>query len=704
MDALKALTQPTQVGGAPVLSLHQFLLDERERKKRGVRVDKSAFARAKADNDSAAVAADTATQRLHRLDELIAARDTENAKQRRKWFFPDDALLKRLEAEIATLTQGDIAAFKAECAELQERAREAQRNLTAKENIEERPVSDHADDVVNKPAKEEHGHEAELLTAILTRLGHPCSTHAVSAHPSFVRYTLRRLPDEKVEDGAPRLEALIPNVAMALQSSEVRMSAEADLLLIERPTPPGARPTLAALLASSSWRENPATVPVLLGVDERGQPQVADLAVLKHAVIVGPNAAAVAEVSCSFVASISHTLTPKALRVVVAAASEDDTHLIHGLPHALAPVATEEEMKSNSSLFAWDAKLNCFPRMEPLMMVESEVDAKLTPTLEWIAEEIRLRREAFTEAEVEGFDEFNTRGETDGGASGSPDGNLIFLNGTEYVTSHPEFRREKLPPKFCRLAVVLQDSPEVYLGFVHEDTLKDILTNGPRVGVHLILGLSEPKSDALSYVKQCGITQYLYLRNSSLHMDEQTRALFSNGEAMLSSQSGTRTRFQTPQVSALDLGLAAKRSDCDRSPKLNPESDTGRNAISPSTASGVRRDFVAAYGPQFKSGTFAHSLRQLWGDLVEIYPGQFKDVPFEAAIDGLIQQGNFLIVAEKGNVKVLSRTQKVTLEEKFAHEVERQFGLSGLRTVAYSKQFAGTGIPMSPNALFGTGD
>lgn len=102
----------------------------------------------------------------------------------------------------------------------------------------------------------------------------------------------------------------------------------------------------------------------------------------------------------------------------------------------------------------------------------------------------------------------------------------------------------------------------------------------------------------------------------------------------------------------------------------------------------IKRDFVAAFGPYFRNGYYAHSVEQLYDSLVRLNPGQFKRMPLEQAMDALIAQGNTFIVGGKGQLKVLSRSPHLELSPDFVRTLETHMGLtSEYSTAGYAAHY-----------------
>jgi len=114
----------------------------------------------------------------------------------------------------------------------------------------------------------------------------------------------------------------------------------------------------------------------------------------------------------------------------------------------------------------------------------------------------------------------------------------------------------------------------------------------------------------------------------------------------------------------------------------------------------IRRDFVAAFGPYFRNGLFAHGMEQLYGDLVELNPGQFKNVPVEEAIDMLINQGNTFVVAGGGQIRVLSNSPELELSKEFVDVLEKQMGLSQYPQVGYAAHYQSSVVNYPTQNLF----
>ncbi len=541
---------------------------------------------------------------------------------------------------------------------------------------------------------------ASMVAATLASLGLPCAVTEVASTSSFTRCVLRRSSDATDENIATEVHALIPNIAVSLFVEELRVSPGDDdgEVRVELPTPLDARPALATLLKSQAWKDSSAVMPVLLGVDEAGTEQIADLTSLGHAVVVGADEQQVAEVLRSLTACLMNRHGPDSLRVVVGAACAEDTRQVYLLPQALAPCATERDVDANTELFAYDSGEGCCPRLAPLMAFQSvSEDEKLGATLDWVVEEIRLRCEAFADADVDDFSSYNSRPETESAGEATLEASFVFLNGTPYSNVHREHRSDHfgLPPRLCRLAIILQESSDVTIGFVYEAALREILKNGPSAGVHCVLGVTDAKSEALAYASDCGVRHRLHLKTSSHSSVPGTGALFGNGEMICVSPDGSHARVHAARFGAADFPELADSGERAESSGGGAMKGTAKSNSSRASASTVRKQWVAVYGPLFRSGTVAHTLGQLHDDLSDYFPQHFGGRTLDAAVNQLIATGHSIVAVEDGQLRVFNRTPQAALPAEMLSSLEREVGLSHFPKVIYSSKYGGptTALP-----------
>jgi tetratricopeptide (TPR) repeat protein len=535
---------------------------------------------------------------------------------------------------------------------------------------------------------------ASMVAATLASLGLPCVVTEVASTSSFTRCVLRRSSVATDENIATEVHALIPNIAVSLFVEELRVSpgSHNGEVWVELPTAAAARPALATLLKSSTWESSTADMPMLLGVDETGREKIADLTSLGHAVVVGADEQRVAEVVRSVTACITNRHGPNSIRVVVGSASAEDTRQIYSLPQALAPCATEQEVQSNPELFAYDSGEGCCPRLAPLTTFESVAeDEKPGAILDWVVEEIRLRLETFADADVDDFGSFNSRGAHESADEATLEASFVFLNGTPFSNVHREHRRDHfgLPPKLCRLVIILQESSDVTLGFVHEDALKEVLKNGPRVGVHCILGLTDPKSEALAYADDCGVRHRLHLKAPKLSSAPGAATLFSNGEMIWASPDGNHLRVHAPRFEPAEFQEFVASTERAKQSGGAASRGVGNGQPTRTSSSAVRKQWVAVYGPLFTSGMVAHTLGQLHDDLTDYFPQQFGGRTIDAAVNQLIASGHSIVAIEDGQLRVFNRTPQAALPAEILSSLEREVGLSHFPKVVYSSNYGG---------------
>ena len=210
--------------------------------------------------------------------------------------------------------------------------------------------------------------------------------------PVITLYEIRLAPGTKVSQLSP----ISSDLARALKAQNIRIvpnMAGKDTVGIEVPNLKKERVRLLELMTVNAEATRKMKLPMYLGKDASGEPQIADLATMPHMLIAGTTGSGKSVCINSIIMSFLYARRPDELKLVLVDPKMVELSMFKNIPHLMCPVVTE--MSKAAAILEW-ANTKMDERYE--LLAEAGVrDIAGYNALGW--EELRDRFEPSTEAE-----------------------------------------------------------------------------------------------------------------------------------------------------------------------------------------------------------------------------------------------------------------------------------------------------------------
>ncbi len=214
----------------------------------------------------------------------------------------------------------------------------------------------------------------------------------IDSGPAITLYEVRLAPGTKVS----RLSVVSSDLARALKAHNIRIvpnMAGKDTVGIEVPNLIKERVRLKELMSANPDVAAKMRLPMYLGKDASGNPQIADLATMPHMLIAGTTGSGKSVCINSIIMSFLFTKRPDELKLVLVDPKMVELSMFKDVPHLMCPVVTE--MTKAAAILEW-ATTKMDERYE--LLAEAAVrDISSYNSLGW--EELKERFEPATEAE-----------------------------------------------------------------------------------------------------------------------------------------------------------------------------------------------------------------------------------------------------------------------------------------------------------------
>ncbi|MEX2631735.1 MAG: DNA translocase FtsK 4TM domain-containing protein [Tistlia sp.] len=180
---------------------------------------------------------------------------------------------------------------------------------------------------------------ARLLEGVLSDFGVRGEIVKVRPGPVVTRYELEPAPGTKTS----RVVGLADDIARSMSAVSVRVAVVPGSSTIGIELPNAKRETvyLRELLASESYEESKVRLPLTLGKDIGGAPQIVDLARMPHLLIAGTTGSGKSVAVNAMILSLLYRLPPEACRFIMVDPKMLELSVYDGIPHLLSPVVTE---------------------------------------------------------------------------------------------------------------------------------------------------------------------------------------------------------------------------------------------------------------------------------------------------------------------------------------------------------------------------
>jgi len=295
---------------------------------------------------------------------------------------------------------------------------------------------------------------AETIIKTLESFGIKADIAEVNRGPAVTQYAIKPYLGTKVS----KITSLSSDLALALAAPTGQVRIEApipgrDLVGIEIPNRGLEFVTLKKMLESDVMKKAKSKLSVAMGLDVSGEPVIADLAKMPHALIAGTTGSGKSVLINAWITTLLYRTNPSEVRLILVDPKRVELAGYNGIPHLLIPVIVEPD--------------------------------KILSALRWATKEMEHRYKQFAEVGVRNIDGFNEMS----GFQAMPN-IVIFID---------------------ELADLMAYAPvEV------EDTICRIAQMARATGIHLVLSTQRPSVDVITGLIKANIPTRIAFNVSSM--------------------------------------------------------------------------------------------------------------------------------------------------------------------------------------------
>ncbi len=324
------------------------------------------------------------------------------------------------------------------------------------------------------------------------------AVEVVAFHPGPVitRFELQPAPGVKVS----RISGLSKDLARALSVTSVRIVEiipGKTVVGLEIPNREREMVTLRELLDSPTFTKASSLLTIAMGKDISGDPLVADLGKMPHALVAGTTGSGKSVAINTMILSLLYKATPEEVRMIMIDPKMLELSVYEGIPHLLTPVVTDVKEASNS--------------------------------LRWAVAEMERRYKLMSKMGVRnlaGFnqkiDEATERGET--------------IRDPIYQILNPFEEWDNIPAltKLPSIVIVIDELADMMMivGKKVEELIARLAQKARAAGIHLILATQRPSVDVLTGLIKANIPTRISFQVSS-RIDSRTILDQGGAEALL---------------------------------------------------------------------------------------------------------------------------------------------------------------------------
>lgn len=326
--------------------------------------------------------------------------------------------------------------------------------------------------------------------------------------PVITRFEIQPAAGVKVA----RISSLSKDLARALSVTSVRIVEVIpgkSVIGLEIPNREREMVTLRELLASRTFEKSASLLTLAMGKDISGQPVMADLGKMPHALVAGTTGSGKSVGINSMILSLLYKASPEQVRMIMIDPKMLELSVYEGIPHLLTPVVTDMKEAQNA--------------------------------LRWAVGEMERRYRLMSKMGVRNLAGFNQMIE-DAAANGKTIRDPMFqmLNPLEEGEEFPTL--DTLPS----IVIVIDELADMMMivGKKVEELIARLAQKARAAGIHLVLATQRPSVDVLTGLIKANIPTRISFQVSS-RIDSRTildqggaEALLGNGD-MLFLPSGT---------------------------------------------------------------------------------------------------------------------------------------------------------------------
>jgi S-DNA-T family DNA segregation ATPase FtsK/SpoIIIE len=363
--------------------------------------------------------------------------------------------------------------------------------------------------------------QSELLHKVMGDYGIEGDMGDVRPGPVVTLYEFEPAPGVKSQ----RVINLSDDIArnMSAQSARIAVVPGRNAMGVEMPNKRRETVWLKDMLASKTFRECEASLPLIMGEDIGGAPFVADLAKMPHLLVAGTTGSGKSVAINSMILSLMYTLTPEQCKFIMIDPKMLELSVYDNAPHLLAPVVTEPK--------------------------------KAVVALKWTVREMEDRYRKMSKIGVRNMAGFNEKV-----AEFKASGEVMTkttMTGYNKETGEPEYETEELEFEPMPYIVVIIDEMADLMMVAKKDiegSVQRLAQMARAAGIHMIMATQRPSVDVITGTIKANFPTRVSFRVGS-KIDSRTilgeqgaEQLLGNGD-MLYMGTGRPRRFHGPFVS-----------------------------------------------------------------------------------------------------------------------------------------------------------
>tara|TARA_B110000908_G_scaffold22108_1_gene24996 strand:+ start:600 stop:3341 length:2742 start_codon:yes stop_codon:yes gene_type:complete len=369
---------------------------------------------------------------------------------------------------------------------------------------------------------------ARMLENVLDDYGVKGEIVSVRPGPVVTMYELEPAPGLK----ASRVIGLADDIARSMSALAARVSTVPGRTVIGIELPNDHRETvlLREILSARNFGDGKHGLPLALGKNIAGIPEVADLAKMPHLLIAGTTGSGKSVAINTMLLSLLYKLSPDECRMIMIDPKMLELSVYDGIPHLLSPVVTD-------------------PR-------------KAVVALKWVVGEMEERYRKMSKMGVRNISGYNSR--VADSLAKNNDFERTVQTGFDDNTGAPIFETETFKPvKLPFIVVVVDEMADLMMvaGKEIEACIQRLAQMARASGIHLIMATQRPSVDVITGTIKANFPTRISFQVTS-KIDSRTilgemgaEQLLGMGDMLYMAGGGKITRIHAPFVSDEEVEL-----------------------------------------------------------------------------------------------------------------------------------------------------
>lgn len=369
---------------------------------------------------------------------------------------------------------------------------------------------------------------ARMLENVLDDYGVKGEIISVRPGPVVTMYELEPAPGLK----ASRVIGLADDIARSMSALAARVSTVPGRTVIGIELPNDHRETvlLREILSARDYGDGKHGLPLALGKNIGGIPEVADLAKMPHLLIAGTTGSGKSVAINTMLLSLLYKLSPDECRMIMIDPKMLELSVYDGIPHLLSPVVTD-------------------PR-------------KAVVALKWVVGEMEERYRKMSKMGVRNISGYN--GRVADALAKNEDFERTVQTGFDDNTGEPIFETETFKPeKLPFIVVVVDEMADLMMvaGKEIEACIQRLAQMARASGIHLIMATQRPSVDVITGTIKANFPTRISFQVTS-KIDSRTilgemgaEQLLGMGDMLYMAGGGKITRIHAPFVSDEEVEL-----------------------------------------------------------------------------------------------------------------------------------------------------